>query len=219
MKIKSEILTECSYLSNEAKCLLYIIFFHNSGLIYDNKRKGMFKSLRDGKLLFPRNGIPGIKGAYHSKINDKWYNDDFILDIFEDILCDKTIEPIEFDVLIENIQLYLNKTKNYCIDFIFEHILRPFTQSFYYSGIYRFKYLETLGIAEHVDVRSIEDCFDLDLGYCCEDCDGDLETYKSYRYEYYYVDNYTKEVNKYINDYLNSKRNKGNKFTPNYSIY
>jgi hypothetical protein len=234
MKISSQIMHGNGYNSNltdETKCLLYIIFFHFNGYISDAQRKGMFKSLRTGELLKSKPSTyktsrQGLKGCYHSKINNKYYNDEYIVNIFEDIFSGKMWGQmpvfIDFDVLIKYLQLYLNRPKNYCIDYIFYQIIKPTVDSFKYSDMYyAFRYLDLFGLdKKDFNIQSYESLeHDLLFGYCCEDCDGDAGLYKASRYECYYLGTYKKEVNKQIKDFLCSKRDKGNKYMPEYSLY
>jgi hypothetical protein len=124
---------------------------------------------------------------------------------------------MDMDQLIYYVNLYFNKTKNYCIDYIFHEIIYSIcsyhnkqnyehTYDYYFHD--EFGYLKLFDIDyKDLDIRRYYDHYDLNDGYCCSDCDGDLKDYTKYRYIYRYLPDYLKSIENHISKFLKSKRN------------
>jgi hypothetical protein len=208
MKIPAKFLENYD-LEDTIKCVMYLIFFYHNGMINNESFLGQLKSLRKGTLLKRKN-------TYHSKINDEWYSDTSILEIFRDIWEDyrsKGKTPrnnsIDFNKFIQYFGFFLpGKNKNYVIDYIYFNMLSniPNLYKHYYERYNN--YLKEFDIP-NFNSKSIHDNFGLGDGYCCEDCDGDYEQYKQIRYESYIVNDNVKLLEKYFKDICN--QNKTNK--------
>ena len=180
-------------LSHETTILLVIISLHIQKLINDDKLKAMLKSLKAGTLLRKVN-------TYNCKINGKWYNDELmyliLLDVYNE-LCKR--EDISLDDLLKYLNLYLNRNKNFCIDWIYFDIIEPLIQ------VNDSRSLETFGV-EGLDIGlSFEEAdrlYGLGEGYCCEDCDGCYKEYKKSRYRQYYKKDNKEKTEKLFKEYL-----------------
>lgn len=217
MKFHRDLTKSIMYCHLEAnvKCLLHIIFLHYNGIVNDVKMQGMFKSLRSGKLY---------RNTFHCTINDKWYHDEHMNEIYDDVFISMVESPVKneisFDELLKYIRLYLNKNKNYCINYIFGSIISPVINAYQEYNNFNTNFTRLLGIVEpELNIKRYEDCHDLDWGYCCDDCDGDLNAYKRSRYEYNYVRENKKQINEHLKTYLNSKRNKTPLPAPEFKIF
>lgn len=179
--------------------LLVIANLHLQQKITDEKMKGMIASLRNKTLLRT------VK-THHSKINDKWYNDQpmsyVLLDVYHTMCRYKEIDLEEF---IPYINLYLNKNRNFCIDYIFFNFVQP-----YLNQIEDYiQVLNSFGILEKNSILSFDEAdriHSLSGGHCCEDCDGSLYDYKKSNYKHNYLNGYKKEADKKLRNYLLAKK-------------
>ncbi len=212
MKISTELIGFDTYsydnLDGKTIAFLLIIFLHKHNHISREKMMAMFKGLHDDTLLKKRN-------THHCKINDKWYSDEGMLSILKDAFKDKmfpmnTQIPYQMDLeeVIKYANLYLNKTRNYCIDFIQDKIVVPFVDAYsHYNYNYNYmqRKLSTFGIPKgEARIVSYEDYYL--TGYCCEDCDGDYEAAKSLSYECNVVSSNARAYKKAFTDYLHSQK-------------
>lgn len=200
---------------------LLISLLHINGFINNQSLNSLFNLLRKNKLYRQVN-------TYHSRINDKWYNDDSIIEIYEDVF-DSMIHPknknvllklerinklrkidnlppkvykeyLTFEEVLKYLNRYLNKTRNYCIDYLFYEFIAPNIRTEYREHV--------LNSMFNYDFSKLNEKYSVsDYGYCCEDCDGPYEDYMSYRYSQK-SDYVKKEINKMVNVFLNEKREK-----------
>lgn len=181
-------LAEKYLLEDKDIAFIYLVFFHYNGIISDGKFKGMLKTLRpiDPKAL--KLDIPLLRkvGTYHNTINDKWYNDESMIDILEDTFTDLKHKIVKKEMPLEEflkyINLLTNKNKNFCVDYFYfqivERMLRQYVANFEnYDGT-GFRCLHSLNSAYDFESKRLEWVKFKPTGYCCEDCDGDYETYK-----------------------------------------
>lgn len=204
-----------SVIENNIIAFLYIVFFRELNIITDQKMKGMFKSLKAGTFLTR-------KGTYHSKINNKWYNDESMLEILEDIMLqmnNNVALTIDLETMIKYVGLYHNKNWNWCIDSIFFTIIKPSVENKCYSSYFDYNdnngYFDYSG--ERFKVYGLE-IYGIDRlgydnyypdGYCCEDCSGDYEEYKKSQYYYQISSDRNNKVKEVVTNYLNDKKRKG----------
>ena len=110
---------------------------------------------------------------------------DILLDVYNEV-CER--KDIELDVFLKYLNLYLNKNKNYCIDFVYFNLVEPLIKRFRYDN--SLAKLRSFGASEMdlsiVTYEEADRTRDLSSGYCCRDCDGCLSEYKHSRYESYY---------------------------------
>ena len=207
MRFTTELLKEgiypYDYIGNQTEStrgFLYVIFMHKNGIINREKMIAMFRSLREGTLLRYVN-------TYHCNINDKWYNGESMIDVLEDVFKGaKPIqhEQIDFDEMLSYLNLYLNKPKNYCIDYIYSRFVNPLIQSF--GGYARqLDTIQSFGINCRVHSIIAFENFS-PSGYCCDDCDGDYMDYKRSQYERECIDGTKDKLKKAFTEFLIGKR-------------
>jgi hypothetical protein len=113
-----------------------------------------------------------------------------LVSIYRELISDqKTLKQYEFTVeeLLVYVNLMLNKNRNYCIDWLYTNIFSRLINNGHY-------YFNRLNLP--IKFESIDN-FDV-TGYCCDDCDGDYEQYKAYRYEHYVVERAKDDLKKYF---------------------
>lgn len=191
--------------------VLLASFLHYNDIINDKKLQAMYKGLRDRSLLKHRN-------VYHCNINNKWYSDEPMINILLDILSDgyngviaeisgKRITKTEMDIEIylKYMNRYLNKNRNYCIDYVYDNVVKPFINryesgcSFWHFTDHHFHcdnaFIELFGVQLNGFNNTKLENFDA-YGYCCEDCDGDYEDFKRSKFEYQVLRNNVKAIEK-----------------------
>lgn len=210
--------------STERKNEMFVLIslLHINGFINNHSLHANFKNLRNGKILRCVN-------SYHSKINDRWYNYDNIVEIYEDILDDMIslknpkarlnfernnklrylngLEPkkfkteLTFEETLKYLNFYLNKNRNYCIDHLFHEFIKP--------NILRFEYNKTISRMFNYNFDYIEsrERKNNDWEYCCEYCCGPYEYWLTRRFEINYH-NVHIEICKIVSEFLNTKREK-----------
>ncbi len=195
----------------EVTAFLVIVHLHIQKRINDARFKAMLRSLREGTLLRTIN-------TYHCPINDKWYNDEPMLTILLEVYNDHSMpkHDISLDVFLKYLNLYLNKNKNFCIDWIYFSIVQPLINGLSYSG-YAEK-LRSFGLQEIDEaILSYEEAdrrYDLSFGYCCSDCSGCHSEYKRNNYEYYHARNQEDNAKKLFKAYLLSQKTESSKRNP-----
>jgi hypothetical protein len=203
-----------------------ISLLHVNGFINDKSIAALFNLLRKGKL------VRRVE-TYHSKINDRWYNDESINDVYEDILLDMInpksakvklkrerinklralngLEPkkyktyLDFDETMKYLNLYLNKNRNYCIDHLYHEFIKP--------NINCYDYKKNICEMFSHDFKDIENNYSNynDYEYCCEYCCGDydswLESVRERNSDIKYQ-RVKEDIAKLISKFLNTKREK-----------
>ena len=170
----------------------------------------MIKSLRKDTLIRKIN-------TYHCTINDKWYNGEGTFGIFceayEDV-CKRT--DLSIEEFLPYLQLYTNKNRNYCLNFIFYEYIEPLLNNI--KGYYEPRILRSFNLKHLEDtVLTYEEAdrkYQLGSGYCCEDCDGDYTQYKKNRYHYNYEIYNIKKAAKLFIDELNSLKTGRSQLAP-----
>lgn len=155
------------------KLFLLGVLLHTNNIITTPQLLGILKKVRTKKVPF--------KNTYRCNINKKWYNDMLYTEILHDILTDnRHTSTLDFESLLKYVNLLTNKTKNYNIDWVKYQLILPYTpNSNYFIDP---DYIEN----RLIDLKNI---FDIKIdftsynsydsyGYCCEDCDGDFESYR-----------------------------------------
>lgn len=182
--------------------LLILIHLHIAKKINDAKLKALFKNYRKGILdRYVKN--------YYCSINDKWYNEERMIDVYLDIYHKIPKKDLTLEEVLPYINLLLNKNKNYCIDFIYKQIVEPII---YNIDIYRmdtiniFNSLEIEKDGEFVSITRYEDAVGLGYGYCCEEHDGDYEEYKRRNYANVVGYDYSEKLIEKAKKYLQSKK-------------
>lgn len=213
-----------NYSGNENNMFVLLSLFHINGLINDSSLKAQFKSLREGKLLRKI-------GTYHSKINDRWYNDENIFDVYEDIFDSMKhpsgkaklrlerinklrkisgLEPklfkgfLNFEETLKYLNKYLNKNRNYCIDHLYHEFIKPGISNYEYNYI-------TIRSLLGYDFSKFEKTTSFYDDYCCEYCCGEYSDwleYKERQREHEKYKNASEEVLRMVNEFLNSEREK-----------
>ena len=187
--------------------LLITLLYHNE-VINREKYIAMCNNNKAGKLNRK------IK-THHCKINNKWYDDTGMYTILFEVFDDMRgrLKPIELEDFIKYANLYLNKPRNYCIDWIFYSYIEPVIEEYNRDTSYSID--ESYRTSRAIDMLKVfniqfPSCnlvhfydFDGTNGYCCEDCDGDEGTYRASRYYYNNIcpnrDNLRKDFSKFLN--------------------
>ncbi len=183
MKIKSSIMNH-SILEHDIRCFMYIVFLKESGVISDDKYSGMLTSLS--------------RKPYHCKINNKWYIDISMCVILENICEYSIVFEIDFEILIKHVNNLISKKRNYCIDYIFNNIMKPVLSTYRYTHDINVLTIFDLKISlKTVDVVNTSE-------YCCEDCSGDFTLYKENQFKYYYLGNNIDKLNGVVTESLRS---------------
>lgn len=155
------------------KLFLLGVLLHTNNIITTPQLLGILQKVRTKKVPF--------KKTYRCNINKKWYNEMLYTEILYDILTDnRHTSTLDFNSLLKYVNLLTNKTKNYNIDWVKHQLILPYTpNSNYFIDP---DYIEN----RLIDLKNI---FDIKIdftpynsydsyGYCCEDCDGDYESYR-----------------------------------------
>ena len=177
--------------------LLILIHLHIEKKINDAQLKALFKNYRKGILH-------RYVKTYHCSINDKWYNDEPMLEVFFDIYNDIPNKDLTVEQVLPYLNLLLNKNKNYCIDFIYKQFFEPtviFMNIFSDSSI---DFINSFKLG--IDIPTYSQTTDLGSGYCCEDHDGDYEEYKRRNYEYVVSRDLPQKLKDKAKSFLQSKK-------------
>ena len=188
-------------LEREQLLFTLIVQLHINGKINEQSLSALFNNLKQGKLDRRVN-------TYHCTYNDKWYNDEPMLYILLDVVSELKAEDIPMQRMIYYVNRYLNKPRNYCIDYIIGNFILPIIKQYenacHYGGYdYTLSKLRlfnlTLPDVESYD--SYKPC-----GYCCEDCDGDYDDYKNSTYKNYVLYHSVKDIKQAFKTYFDNLR-------------
>ena len=189
--------------------LLIIIHLHIEKKINDAKLKALFKNYRNGALTRHIN-------TYYSKVNDRWYNDEPMRNIYLDIYEFMPKKDLSLEQVLPYLNLLLNRNKNYCIDFIYKQYVEPVTRNidlFNNNTIELFNSFQlNSGL---VSLTPYHQVVGLGSGYCCEDHDGDYEDYKRRNYEYSMGREFKDKLIEKAKSFLQSKKTWGSYKNPN----
>jgi hypothetical protein len=127
--------------------------------------------------------------TYHCKINNKWYSDQPLFNVYLDVFYKANINKVSFKEILPHFMLYTGKGKNYTIDWVFYQFIEPLIYAYTnttYWNIDDWKINQLIRVFSTFEINFSSNLQTFDNydapGYCCEDCDGDYETYASYRY-------------------------------------
>jgi hypothetical protein len=198
MKIPKELLTNCkdnnynyinySIVRNEYLVMLVFIQLHLESKINRDRLKAFFKQYNnvDQTNPYPTYSFLRKINTYHCTINNKWYSNELMFSVWMDCyseLCTK--QDFEIETLIKYLSTYLNKPRNYCIDFIYFNYIQPIIRG--YENWRGFELLNSLNLYDNtfMSYEKFKDTWQATSGYCCSDCDGCLSQYKQNRYQAY----------------------------------
>lgn len=186
---------------HDIELFLIAVMLHKQKRINDDKLKALFKQSKSKERIFKR--------TYHCKINDEWYSDEPFVDIMQNVLSELPHAGyfVEIEELIKYVNLYLNKNRNYCIDYIHHEIVKPLIEKFERGNSYLQDFV----------MNALKD-FDIDKesttyvsyenfqphGYCCSDCDGSYNQYKSQQYEREVTRTFKEDYTKKFQEYFES---------------
>ena len=173
------------------KALIYISFLHYNNVINDEKLSGMFKQLRpNGGGFMAYSPLLRRVNTHFDKITKKWFYDDYYINILKEIVSMVYIRKTEMpmETFLNYLNRYLNKNKNYCVDYVYFAIIKKLISrySLYfidYEGK-RYYSLDTFNTSFNFRLKAVDFEYFQPSGYCCEDCDGDWEEYKKNHYKY-----------------------------------
>jgi len=208
--IPMKLINRYSGLEREQILFTLIVQLHINGKINEQSLSALFNNLKQGKLDRRVN-------TYHCTYNDKWYNDESMLEILIDVISELNVLDIPMQKMIYYVNRYLNKPRNYCIDYIIGNFILPFinqsANSQHYGG-----YECTLSKLRLFNLTLPDICgYDNyePSGYCCEDCDGDYEDYKNWRYKYYVLDQAITDIKSVFKTYFDNLRDESYYRNPN----
>ena len=122
--------------------ILILFLLYHSDVITKKKFMGMLRQHEKGKLLRKI-------GTHHCSINDKWYNSEDYYNVLLEAFWDNgiRIKDMSFDDAIKYTNIYLNKPVNYCIDWFYHEMIKPFIDNMEYSeeSINALKSLDIVG--------------------------------------------------------------------------
>ncbi len=184
------------YIMEDIHLYLIVTFLYHNGIINRKKLLSVYKSCKEGTLE------RRIK-IHHCKINNKWYDDESMYNIYVDVYKDfrVQIKEIDFNDLIPTLLLYNSKSKNYCIDWFFYIIIKPILDKYNNILSYGFfddytseryiQMIKSFDIEFKSDIRTFDEWERTasDFGYCCEDCSGDYNEYMINQYCYRNINN------------------------------
>lgn len=107
-------------LVNNAYCVLVFALLHKYKIISDEKLKGVYSVIRKDKFL--RN-----IHTYKCDITGRWYNDEPIAEVVLHLVTEYNLEDKYMDIqdFLWYLNLFLNKNKNYCINYIYLEYFKP----------------------------------------------------------------------------------------------
>jgi hypothetical protein len=221
MKISTKLILEYRHIysnhtrfgpsENNKTLLLIILFLYHNGKINKARFLALSKQIKENKMDRRVN-------TFHCTINDKWYNDESILNIYLDVFYSyKQIGDIEFNDALPILQLHTGKNKNYTIDWFFYEFIEPIIEHYESSAHYysvdetgvntSLRMMNTFGILfTKSNMKSIDDWkyYNGGSGYCCEEHDGDYDEYCASQYVSYVVNNNKKTLREDFSVALNS---------------
>lgn len=198
---------------NNKTLLLIISFLYHAEVINRARFLALSKQIKENKMDRRVN-------TFHCTINDKWYNDERTLDIYLDVFNypNKIVDAgkarrynlswndIDFKDFLPILMLHTGKNKNFTIDWFFYEFIQPILEKYEQSGHYfsvnecgieqSLQMMQTFGIYfTKSNMKPFHQWKDNNVcGYCCEDCDGDYESYASNQYASYVVNNNKKTL-------------------------
>lgn len=197
-------------LESKDKLFLLLVAMHYNKILDDVKFTGKMKLLREGTLNRRIN-------TYHCNINDKWYNDENMVDVLEDVWNGS--KQAKMDIPLKQFLIYINKwinkPQNYCVNYCYTQFIKPVVERYapkaYGWGndtVYdRYgDFLKEYGF--RIEIVRFDDFDRYVTGYCCEDCDGPYEQYRESQFNYYYAKNNLIEIKKEIFGVLDTFRTK-----------
>lgn len=187
--------------------LLIIIHLHIDKKINDAKLKALFKNYRNKTLT-------RHIGTHHCTINNKWYKDEPMKNIYLDIYEDMPKKDLTIEQVLPYLNLLLNRNKNYCIDFIYKQFVEPVTKAIDYLNRNDIDIFNSFKMGE-ISLKYYKDILGLGEGYCCEDCCGDYEDYKRMQYKYSLGLDFRDKLLDKIKSFLQSKKTASSYKNPN----
>jgi hypothetical protein len=208
---------------NNKTLFLIILFLYHGEKINKARFLALSKQIKENKMDRRVN-------TFHCTINDKWYNDESMLNIYLDVFGSHqefdagkgrftkvSWLDIDFKDALPILQLHTGKNKNYTIDWFFYEYIQPLIERYEASGHYfsvsewaisqSLNAMQSFGINfQKSNMKSYEswkESYGGD-GFCCEDCDGDYGAYCSNRYASYVVNNNKKTLREDFSVSLNS---------------
>lgn len=193
--------------ANESTLLMLIVQLHLNNRINEQSLSALLNNLKQGKLDRRVN-------TYHCKYNDKWYSDESMQDILIDVISELNVQDIPIQKMIYYVNRYLNKPRNYCIDYIIGNYILPLIKRIDYHHIdIASNLLKDFNLSYYPNVRSYDNYEP--WGYCCEDCDGKYSDYKFSQYKSYVLDQAVKDIKQAFKTYFDYLRDESYYRNPN----
>lgn len=221
MKISTSLISTSNYslIGNQTEVLLMIVFMHYNGKISHEKMMGMLRGLR---LNFnnpmglgfdyfsnykpKKNVTPLLRmvRTYHCSINGRWYNYEGMYTILQEVFFQLKVEKTSMDLneFMKYLRIFLMTSKrNKLMFFIENEIIEPVYNIFEHNFVIGQRLFNDMGLtgthSSYPDYYRFEPS-----GYCCDDCDGDYETYKKYQFQSYVIDRLLKDIKESVKEIL-----------------
>jgi hypothetical protein len=204
--------TNFGHSENNRTLLLIISFLYHSEKINRARFLALSKQIKENKMDRRVN-------TFHCTINDKWYTDERTLNIYLDVFYNPNADTmvsavkgkilwhdVDFKDILPILMLHTGKNKNFTIDWLFYEFIQPILEKYEQSGHYfsvnewgiqqSLQMMQTFGIDfTKSNMKPFHQWKDGNVsGYCCEDCDGEYESYASNQYACYVVSNNKKTL-------------------------
>ena len=155
----------------KAFAIYSLTVLYKNKVLNKNQILGRIKSIKQNNHLTRKN-------VYHFKPLNKWFNNKSMIEIYREITSNYN-QTIYLQDLLNMIKLYYGSNQNHAINVFLSEFIDPFvleSLSYYYTEPYC-----TSLISEKLKIKGftfkIFDSNDYSFGYCCEDCDGDINEF------------------------------------------
>lgn len=191
--LSEQITTDTSWFKNytnienkNISVLMLCILYHNAKI----SRESFTARMNDYRKVDAKGVclLARVVGTYKSKVLNEWYEGVCITAV----LVDEARSCVNVDLSVEEYLKYLNigfnRNVNYCVDYLAFSIFKPMLDHYDASWLYSFLTscdIDGLNVT-YLSYEQADRLHDLGGGHCCDDCDGDYQTYKLNRYNYYY---------------------------------
>jgi hypothetical protein len=184
-----------SNISDKDISVLMLCILHHNGKI---NRESFTKRLSQ---YFQGNMLERRLKTYKSSILNTWFSDVSLTAVLvEEVEKSCTAVDLTVDDYLKLLNLGFSKRKNYLVDWLAFNVFKPILYHNDAEWVYEFyssagiKNLELSALSFEVAERT----YDLEFGYCCEDCSGCLSRYKRSQFEHLYRKDAEKELKSQI---------------------
>lgn len=166
--------------SDKDKILLALYILYENGNITYPKLLGQIRALNKGTLLKRKN-------TYHCSINDKWYDCESMVSIFDEIIYNlpkySYIKEINLDSFVKILMLQNNKGYNYSLNYLIVNYIYPLLDKWNSNNDYKLYFAEYIGYMDS-DWNNIRKDKYVDECWCCGAGNTTYSTNMSYNREF-----------------------------------